>query len=74
MKLPFRSRSAALPLLLLASFSAPIALLAQENGIIPNGKNPVDLPGIYQVRQGRDSSSNDRGGLSSRRSRQQEFS
>ena len=38
MKLPFRGRSAALPLLLLASFSAPIALLAQENGIIPNGK------------------------------------
>lgn len=38
MKLPFRNCCAALPLLLLACFSAPIALFAQENGIIPNGK------------------------------------
>ena len=38
MKLPFRSRSAALPLLLLASFGAPIALFAQESGVVPNPK------------------------------------
>jgi hypothetical protein len=38
MKLSFSNRSAALPLLLLASFSAPLALFAQENGILPTNK------------------------------------
>ena len=35
MKLPFRGHSAAFALLLLASSSAPLALFAQENGVIP---------------------------------------
>ena len=38
MKLPFRGRVTALPLLLLTSLSAPIALFAQDSGVTPNPK------------------------------------
>jgi len=38
MKLSFRSGFAALPLILLKTFSAPFAVLAQENGILPTSK------------------------------------
>ena len=38
MKLPFRGLSTALPLLLLTSLSAPLALFAQDSGVMPSSK------------------------------------
>jgi hypothetical protein len=38
MKLPLRSSCAALQLVLLASFTSPLALFAQENGVLPTSK------------------------------------